>query len=93
MKTIVLKSEIGGSFSNADGYTLFCILKPYFLESETVCISMLGFDVMSSSFFNSSFGELIQEFGIESFRATLKFTSITNTQAKLIRKYLEYHLH
>ena len=53
---------------------------------------MQGFSAMSSSFFNSSFGELIEEFGINAFRTNIKFVNLTNSQAKLISRYLELRL-
>ena len=93
MKKLVLNREVKGAYSNADGYTLFCILKTYFLNNEMVEICMLGFPPMSSSFFNSSFGELIQVFGMDKFKSILKFTCITKYQVSQIRMYLDFHLH
>ena len=92
MKRIEINKEISGAYSNADGLTLYFILKPYFLSHEKVEISMLGFPPMSSSFFNSSFGELIHEFGIEEFRVALKFVNISNSQIHQIKNYMNYHL-
>ena len=93
MRKLVLNSEIQGAYSNADGYTLLCMLKPYFLNNEMIEVSMLGFPPMSSSFFNSSFGELIQLFGIEKFRSIIKFTNITKSQVGQIKFYLDFHIH
>ncbi|WP_394707609.1 STAS-like domain-containing protein [uncultured Draconibacterium sp.] len=92
METIILKDVVGGSFSSSDGYGLYCILKPYFFCDQEVLVSLEGFSVMSSSFFNSSFGELIEEFGIEKFKHIIKFVSLTRSQANLIRRYVEFHL-
>jgi len=88
MKTVVLNKKIDGAYSNADGYTLFCILEPSFANNERVEISMLGFPLMSSSFFNSSFGELIQKYGYEKFKSSLRFTNITRQQANQIKSYV-----
>ncbi len=93
MKRIDLHDKIQGAYTNADGYTLFLMLKPFFQREERVEISMLGFPPMSSSFFNSSFGELIQNFGIDKFRTLLKFTNITKSQINQIKGYLDFHLH
>jgi hypothetical protein len=46
---------------------------------------------MSSSFFNSSFGKLIEENGIDKLRTTIKFTNITQSQANLIGRYLKLY--
>lgn len=92
MKSIVLNNVIGGSYSSIDGYSLYCILKPYFINGERLMISMQDFSAMSSSFFNSSFGELIEEFGIDKFRENIKFVNLTNSQAKLISRYLEFRV-
>jgi hypothetical protein len=93
MKKLVLNEVVKGAYSNADGFTLLCILKTYFLNNEEVEVCMLGFPPMSSSFFNSSFGELIQEFGIDKFKAIIKFKDITKSQVSQIKMYLDFHLH
>lgn len=93
MKSIIINNVIGGSYSSMDGYSLYCILKPYFATGEGLVISMHGFSAMSSSFFNSSFGALIEENGIDKFRNIIKFVDLTNSQARLISRYLEMHLH
>ena len=93
MKSIIINNVIKGSYSSMDGYTLYCILKPHFTSGEGIMISMQGFSAMSSSFFNSSFGALIEENGIDKFRNTIKFVDLTKSQAKLISRYLEMHLH
>ena len=93
LKSIVLNKELKGAYSNADGYTLYCMLKTFFLNDDNIEVSMLGFPPMSSSFFNSSFGELINEFGIGKFKSIIKFTNITKSQVTQIRMYLDFHLH
>ncbi len=92
MKTLVLKNVVDGSYSSIDGYSLYCTLKPFFINGDNAMVSLQDFSVMSSSFFNSSFGALIDEFGIDKFKGTLKFINLSGPQAKLIRKYLELHL-
>ncbi|MGV8092491.1 MAG: STAS-like domain-containing protein [Mangrovibacterium sp.] len=92
MKTLVLKDVVTGSYSSIDGCSLYYALKPFFINGDTVMVSMQDFSAMSSSFFNSSFGALIDEFGIDKFRATLKFANLSSSQAKLIKKYFELHL-
>ena len=93
MRTLVLNTELRGAYSNADGFTLLCMLKTYFLNNEKIEISMLGFPPMSSSFFNSSFGELIQIFGLEKFKSIIRFTNITKSQIGQIKMYLDFHVH
>lgn len=93
MKTLIVKNLIAGSYSSSDGFSLFCILEPDFIHSNRIEVSLKDFPPMSSSFFNSSFGELIDKYGIQKFRETVKFSNLTNSQAQLLRKYIEFHLH
>lgn len=92
MKTINVNKSVNGVYSSVDGYTLYCILRPYFISNQTVTVSFKDIPLMSSSFFNSSFGELIDEFGISSFKEIIKIVDITNSQAKFFRRYLEMHI-
>ena len=91
MTTIVLNDIFKGAYSSVDGYCLYCMLNPYFLTGDTVELSMKGFPVMSSSFFNSSFGKLIDENGMDKLRSTIKFINITQSQANLIGRYLKLY--
>lgn len=92
MKALILIDHVSGAYSSIDGYTVYCILKPYFDNNEQVTLSLQNFPVMSTSFFNSSFGELIEQYGLEKFRFIVKFSRVNQSQANVLRKYLEYHL-
>lgn len=91
MVRIVLKDRVEGAYSSIEGCTLYCILKPFLSSDERVELSLKGFPAMSSSFFNSSFGRLIEENGIDKLKSFLKFTDVTQSHANLIRRYIDFY--
>lgn len=91
MKTIYLKDTVAGTGTNAEGFSLYILLKTYFDTNEVVFVSFANTTAMSSSFFNSSFGELIEKYGLNKFREIVRPTEITKSQMELIRKYINWH--
>ena len=92
MKTIVTSKKTGGASTNSEGYILKQLLLPYFINNERVQVSFEGSTPMSSSFFNSSFGELIDDYGYDKFRNIVVPVHITRVHLNLIKKYIQMHL-
>lgn len=91
MKTINIKKQVKGTSTNMEGFTLKCILQPYFENREKVKVSFDKTTPISSSFFNSSFGELIDEYGYELFKEIVKPVNITAQHMSLIKQYIQWH--
>lgn len=83
---------VNGTYTNADGVSLYCALVPYFKQNQAVDVSFSGMGPMSSSFFNSSFGSLIEEFGITTFKQLIKPVEITHSQGNAFRRYISMAL-
>lgn len=85
---IKLMDCVSGTSTNAEGYGLFLALSNAFRDDETVKLSLEGCTPMSSSFMNSSFGELVEELGIDMIKKQLRLVDFKPSQAQQIKEYL-----
>ncbi len=88
-RTIKLMDCVNGTSTNNDGFGLFIEVSKAFTEGDTVKLSLEGSTSMSSSFLNSSFGELVEKFGMDAIRKQLRLVDFKPSQAEQIKKYLE----
>ena len=58
---IKLTDIVSDTYTNSAGYQLYAVLKRLLAEGEQVQLSFSGATAPSSSFLNSSFGNLIEE--------------------------------
>lgn len=84
MKTILLNDSVLDTLSSASGVSLYCQIEKHFNNSQKVFIDLRGADAMSSSFFNSSFGSLIEKYGYQRVKESLKFINATKTQVSIL---------
>ena len=91
MDRIIISQHVEDVCTNVQGCRLYYQLKPYFDRKEVVSVSFTGLNPMSSSFFNSSFGELIDNYGSDNFKQTIRLINIPKNQVDLIRGYLKFH--
>lgn len=56
-------------------------------NGETIVFNMTGLDSVSTVFLNTSFGQLIDSYGIEKVKKSFRFTNILRSQADRIKKY------
>ncbi|TGE22136.1 DUF4325 domain-containing protein [Hymenobacter aquaticus] len=80
---------VAGTSTNADGYSLKTVLEKYFRAGQIVRLSLKGATPMSSSFLNSSFGELIENFGVDRVRELVKLVDFKPSQALAIKDYID----
>ena len=90
MDTIKIKNLNIGTSTNMEGCALKLALMPYFKDGNPVCVSFSETTPMSSSFFNSSFGELIDEYGYKTFKEIVSVSDITKSHFELIKKYISW---
>lgn len=88
MKVYYLKDIVADTFTNKEGEKLYAILKPYLDRSERITLSLKGSTAPSTSFLNSSIGELIEQYGFEKFRSIVSLTEATKFQAESIKFYI-----
>lgn len=86
--TIKLMDHVAGTSSNVDGVKLFSILTKELDANNTIILSLKDSTPMSSSFLNSSFGELVEKYGLEIFKKQIRLINYTPSQLEYIKKYL-----
>jgi hypothetical protein len=89
MKTqkIILKDITNSALSNADGIQLEVVLNQAISDGYSVIISFQGISVMTTSFLNSSLGNLIDKYGID-ILSNIRLVDYTSTIASFIKKYI-----
>lgn len=85
---LYVKSICDSTFTNNDGLKLKNAITEMLLEHNNVVLSFHNVSSISSSFLNSSFGELAYEIGHNSLKQRIKITNYTNTIISSIRKYV-----
>ncbi len=86
---MILKDLVKDTYTNASGASLSIQLSEFLNRGQQVCISFKDSTPISSSFFNSSFGELIETYGYDNVKYNLKLVDVSTSQAKLLRLYFD----
>ena len=92
-KTIIIKDICKGTFTNADGVALYCAISNVFNVSDVIILSFSGIDAISSSFLNSSIGNIIDDRGIDVLKNKIKITHYTPSLANDIKRYIAQYSH
>jgi hypothetical protein len=85
---LFLKQIVTETYTNSAGCTLYVALKDKFLTNQPIELSFDGISSTSSSFLNSSFGALIDEFGLAKFTSLVKIKNVTKGEAEILKKYI-----
>lgn len=85
---IQLSEIVKDTYTNNSGYSLYLQMKEAFLRKEKVEISFKDSTPTSSSFLNSSFGALIEEFGLNVFMELVVPKEITASQSHVLKGYV-----
>ncbi len=87
MKTIYLKNIVPDTYTNSADYTLYLALKDYVTKNKNVALSFKGASPTSSSFLNSSFGQLLDDFDFDKIKYTIKLTELSKSEASILKEY------
>lgn len=87
--TILLTGVVAGTFTNNEGAKLYAALAPHLAAGTAVRLSLRGATAMSSSFLNSSFGDLVDYYGIAALRHSVKLVDCMPSHAAIIKKYVD----
>lgn len=80
---------VNGTATNAEGYALFVAVDAELRRGNTVKLSFRGCTTPpSSSFLNSSLGELVENYGKATLRERLKLVDADKRMASIIANYL-----
>lgn len=85
---IEIKDIVNDTYTNTSGYCLYLEMKKYFLKNIPFDLSFRDITSTSSSFLNSSFGNLIEEFGLEKFTSLVRLKNVSVGEAAIIKKYV-----
>ena len=89
MQIILLQSILENKDYADAGTAVYEIAKTAVSNQEVVILDMKGVDSVPTIFMNTSFGKLIDEFGIEETKKSFKFRNILKTQVERIIKYFK----
>ncbi len=87
-QTIVVSQVTQSTLSNMDGYTLKASIDSILKNGSSVLLSFDDVITISSSFLNSSIGELIDQYGFDILKDRVKITNYTPSIAKAIKNYI-----
>ena len=79
-------------YSNADGEVILALIKPKLAKGEQVTISFSGVDGVPSSFVNSAFIQLLEDFTFEEIRQNLRFINSTKQINQMIKSRFEFEV-
>lgn len=89
METLTLSKLVSNTSLNTEGFALYCILEKYFEKNHSLTLDLMTASAISSSFFNSSFGALIEKYGYPRFKESIKFKNVSKSQAQLLKLYFD----
>ena len=88
MNTIIIKNVTSGTLSNTEGAILFCAIDFALKSNIPVLLSFESINTISSSFLNSSIGNIVDKYGFTILKDNLKITNYTKPIAATLVKYI-----
>jgi len=89
METLHLSEIVKDTYTNSSGYSLYVAINSAISKGNKVVLSFKGATPASSSFLNSSLGELIDKIGFDKFKEIVKLTDLNKSQAEVLRRYFD----
>ena len=80
---------VKGTATNDEGIPLFNSIDTILAKGQKVRLSLEDCTPFSTSFLNTSFGDLIDKYGLDHFKSQIIYTQIKPSQVKNIKHYLE----
>jgi STAS-like domain of unknown function (DUF4325) len=87
--TLKIMDIVTGTATNDEGMLLFFELDKHLSIGQKVRLSMLEATPFSTSFLNSSIGDVIDKYGYEHFRKMVVFTQFRPAQVKYLQMYFD----
>lgn len=82
-----IKEIVKDTYTNSSGSVLLSFLNNYLHKGQQVTLSFKGAPPTSTSFLNSSIGELLDQYGFNRFKEIVKLTDLSATQAQILKNY------
>lgn len=83
----LLSSIVSNTETNSEGVKLFCVIAKAIKNEESILLEIDSDMTLSSSFLNSSLGEVIDNYSLDILKTYLKVQT-TKTQFERINTYL-----
>jgi hypothetical protein len=87
-KTVYIKDIVDNTVQHTEGNKLFTILDQYLSKDEHIRLSLKDSTPLSSSFLNTSFGQIIKKYGIDFFKKHITISEYTINQAIYLKSYV-----
>ena len=84
---LFIKDIVKDTYTNASGYVFLIALQDYLRSGQPITLSFKDITPPSTSFLNSSIGELLDQYGFTKFKSLVKFVDMTATQAQVLKNY------
>lgn len=84
---LIVRNIVNNTTTNDSGYLLFLAIENELKNSGSVEISLDNISVISTSFLNSSIGEIFEKFGFENVKSKIKYHHVEKSIAEILRKY------
>jgi hypothetical protein len=85
---ITVKDVTTGTVSNIDGLNLKFAIDKALAGTDSIILSFEGVNTLSSSFLNSSIGDIIENHSFDILKNRLRITNYTPVIANTIMKYI-----
>jgi hypothetical protein len=86
-QNIKLTDIVSGTSTNVDGCALFFVVDKIINANNTVYIDLTDATPLSSSFLNSSIGELIDKYGITKIKQSISYKNATSSMFNNLKNY------
>ena len=90
--TLPLMAIVSGTSTNTEGDVLYGALSPYVRSGQVVRLSLHDATPMATSFLNTSFGQLIDAYGLAAVRASVRLVQFVPSHAQRLKDYLDHYL-
>ena len=84
---LYIKDIVQDTYTNASGFILLTTLQNYLQQGQSIVLSFKDSTPTSTSFLNSSVGELLDQYGFAKFKSLIKFVDLSATQAQVLKNY------
>lgn len=95
MKTsnqILIKNIVTNTETNVEGVKLYCVVDKFLKEDLNIILEIENDMVLSSSFLNSSLGSILDKYGLDKLKNSLKL-KCNKSQFERISTYLYKYNH
>lgn len=89
IKVLDVASIINGGCTNVDGLTLLVEMEKQFSLGYRVQLSLNNCPALTSSFLNSSIGEIFDKYGFKFLKENISLINYKPSQAKYIKDYID----